>query len=71
MKNIRKIRPNTAEGPDEIHARLLRGRAKEISHSLAMISSKLSAEIKVPFDSERANVPIFKKGDKSLAGNYK
>ena len=72
MKYIRKIKPNKAEGPDEIHARLLRECEKEISLPLAMIFSKSLAESKVPLDWKRANVvPIYKKGDKSQAGNYR
>ena len=42
-----KIRPNKAEGPDEIQARLLRECEKEISLHLATIFSKSLAESKV------------------------
>ena len=56
MKYIRKIRPYKAEGPDEIHARLLRECEKEISLPLAMSFVKSMAESKVPLDWQRANV---------------
>ena len=45
VKYIRKIRPNKEEGPDEIHATLLRLECEtEISLPLAMIFSKSLAE---------------------------
>ena len=37
MKHIRKIWPNKAEGPDEIHVRLLRELERESSLPFAMI----------------------------------
>ena len=54
----KKNRPNKAEGPDEIHARLLREREKEISLPLAIFSKSL-AEIKEPLDWKRVSVVPF------------
>ena len=69
---LKKIRPNKAEGPDEIHARLLRECERELSIPLAIIFSKSLAEGKIPVDWKRANVvPIYKKGDRSEVGNYR
>ena len=69
---LKKIRPNKAEGPDEIHARLLRECERELSIPLAIIFSKSLAECKIPVDWKRANVvPIYKKGDRSEVGNYR
>ena len=69
---IRKIRPNKAEGPDEIHARFLRECEKEVSVPLAIIFSKSMNDGKIPLDWKRANVvPIHKKGDKGIPDNYR
>ena len=69
---IKKMRPNKAEGPDEIHARFLRECEKEVSVPLAIIFSKSVADGKIPLDWKRANVvPIHKKGDKGVADNYR
>ena len=50
MMHIRKIRPNKAEGPSEIHARLFRDCEREITLPLAMIFSKSLAKSQVPLD---------------------
>ena len=72
---LKKIRPKKAEGPDEIHARLLRECERELSIPLAIIFSKSLAEGKIrlkKIDWKRANVvPIYKKGDRSEVGNYR
>ena len=72
LTHIKKIRPNKAEGPDEIHARFLREGERELSVPLAIIFTKSLTETKMPLDWKRANVvPIFKKGDRSEIGNYR
>lgn len=72
LKHIGKIRPNKAEGPDEISARLLRETEKEISIPLAIIFRRSIEHIEIPTDWKRANVvPIFKKGDKGKVENYR
>ena len=71
-KHLSRVKPNKAEGPDEIHARILRECQCEISAPLASIFSKSLADAKIPLDWKRANVvPIFKKGDKSKVENYR
>ena len=72
LKYLRKIKQNKAEGPDDIHARLLRECENQLAVPLAIIFSKSLAKSEIPLDWKRANVvPIHKKGDKSVAGNYR
>ena len=72
LAQLKKVKPNKAEGPDEIFARLLTECDKELSVPLAIIFTKSLVNSKVPMDWKRANVvPIHKKGDKSVMGNYR
>jgi len=72
LEYLKKVRPNKAEGPDEIHARFLREAERELSVPLAIIFSKSLSETEIPLDWKRANVvPIHKKGDKSKEENYR
>ena len=66
---LKKIRPQQSRGPDEIHARLLRNCERELSIPLSIKFSKSLADGKIPIDWKRANVPIYKKGDRSEVGN--
>ena len=69
---LKKIRPNKAEGPDDIYAKILNECEREISIPLASIFSKSLREAKIPHDWKRAHVvPIFKGGDKSNVENYR
>ena len=59
---LKRVKPNKAEGPDEIYARILVECEREISVPLATIFSKSISDTKFPLDWRRANViPIFKK----------
>ena len=50
-------------GPDELHPRMLKELAEEISEPLAIIFEKSYRTGEVPIDWRRANVvPIFKRG---------
>ena len=70
--HLKKTKPNKAEGPDGIHARVLNECEKEIALPLAIIFSRSLTETRIPLDWKRANViPIFKKGDKSNVENYR
>jgi len=72
MKKLKLLRQDKAGGPDELIPRLLTMIHEEICYPLTLLFKKLLTEGAVPNDWKRANVaPIYKKGRKSLAGNYK
>ena len=59
-------------GPDEIHPRFLKELANEVSEPLATIFNKSLKEEVVPAEWKNAHVsPMFKKGSKNLASNYR
>jgi len=71
-KKIRKLRSDAAAGHDEILPRLLKELEDEIVAALTCIFKKSLATGEIPGDWKKANVtPIFKKGAKSEAGNYR
>ena len=71
-KLLFNLNPNKAAGPDEIPARVLKELAPEISTVLSHIFNQSLATGLVPEDWKHANiVPIFKKGDRTKAENYR
>jgi len=71
-KKIKNIKAHSAPGPDGIHATLLKQCSKEISIPLFLIFQKSMDEGKLPDDFKKTNItPLFKKGDKLLASNYR
>ena len=72
MKKLEKLRYDKAGRADELTPRLLIMIRKEISYPLSLLFQKSLAEGAVPTDWKRANVsPIYKKGNKSAAENYR
>ena len=66
------LNPNKATGPDDIPARILQLTANEIAPALQIIFQKPLDTGKLPLSWSQANIaPIFKKGDRSLASNYR
>jgi hypothetical protein len=64
--------PNKAMGPDEIHPRVLQECAEELHFPMFCIFRQSFDQCKVPENWKFANViPIFKKGDTSVIGNYR
>ena len=71
-KMIKKLKANSAPGPDGITPRLLQELVEEVATPLSHIFTKSMAEGIVPEDWRIANVtPIFKKGQKASTGNYR
>jgi len=69
---LRSLKPSSAPGPDGIHPRLLRECARELSIPLSLIFTKSMSESVLPAEWKQTNVsPIYKKGQKNCAINYR
>ncbi|XP_072016713.1 uncharacterized protein [Amphiura filiformis] len=72
IKLLQNLKPHKATGPDGIPARLLRETALEIAPAITLLFQASLDQGKVPASWKKASVvPIFKKGDRSLAANYR
>ena len=71
-KKIGKMKPNKSPGPDGCHPRILRELVNEVAYPLSIIFNKSLNTSIVPSVWKSANVtPIFKKGSKIKASNYR
>ncbi len=71
-KLLCNLNPHKAAGPDTISPRVLKELAKEVAPCLEIIFQSSYSTGEVPDDWRTANVsPIFKKGDKYKASNYR
>ena len=71
-KKLEKLKPNSAPGPDQLWPRVLHKLSTVIALPLSIVYTRCLAEGTVPPDWKLANVaPIFKKGSKGAAGNYR
>ena len=71
-EKIRKLKPHSAKGPENITARLLKDNKEALISPLCIIYRKSMSSRKMPEDWRIANVtPIFKKGTKTKAENYR
>lgn len=71
-KLLSDINPSKACGPDRIPCRLLKEIAHELAPCLTVLFEQSLATGKLPKDWLNANVsPIFKKGNRNLAANYR
>ena len=71
-KELKGLNPNKSLGPDEIHPVMLKKLAFYIAGPLHTIMAKSFVESKLPDDWKTAHVsPIYKKGKKNLAENYR
>ena len=71
-KLIENLNPNKSIGPDEMHPRVLIELKEHLAGPLAFIFNETLRQGKIPLDWKRANVsPIFKKGSRNLAENYR
>ena len=72
LKKLQRLQMDKAQGPDDIHPAVLKNCAEIISLPLTLIYEKSLQEGKLPTDWKKANVtPIYKKGSKNDAGNYR
>ena len=71
-EKILKLKPGTAQGPDNIPARILKDNVDHLSLPLSIIFNKSMSTGEVPGDWKLANVtPIYKKGSKNKPENYR
>ena len=69
---LNSLNISKSPGPDEIHPRILKELAKELSKPLTMLFNKSIKDGKIPDIWKIAEVrPIYKKGSKQEAGNYR
>ena len=72
LKLLKNLKPSKAAGPDRLKPLLLRELREEITAIINIIFDKSLQTGKLLADWLAANVmPAFKKGDKSLAANYR
>ena len=72
IKLLNNINPHKATGPDSIPGKLLKELAQEISPALTLIfNASLHQGIKPSQWSKATVVPLFKKGNKGKASNYR
>ena len=72
LKLSNTLNIHKASGPDGLSARVLKECSSEISPMLALIYNESLAQGTVPDDWRQANVaPVFKKGEKYNAANYR
>ena len=71
-KKLTNINPAKSQGPDEIHPKVLFELKEDLVEPLTILFNKSLREMTVPEDWKEAHVsPIYKKGDRNIAGNYR
>ena len=72
LKLLRNLNIHKATGPDNVPSRLLKAVAPQISPTFTTFFQASIDQGKIPMEWKTANVvPIFKKGDRSSAANYR
>ena len=72
QKLLEQLQPHKAMGPDQLHPRVMKELAPHLAPALQTIFSKSLATGEIPSDWRKAHVtPIFKKGERYLASNYR
>ena len=71
-KLLKDLNPHKAPGPDGVPAQILKIAAEEIAPALKLIFEKSLESGELPPSWLCANIsPIFKKGDRTAANNYR
>ena len=71
-KLLKGLNPSKALGPDELHPRVLKELAMELGPVFAHLFQQSIDTGEIPKEWSLANIcPLFKKGDRSLARNYR
>ena len=71
-KLLKGLNPSKALGPDELHPRVLKELAMELGPVFAHLFRQSIDAGEIPKEWSLANIcPLFKKGDRSLARNYR
>ena len=71
-KLLSVLKTDKSPGPDGIHPLFLHNTAEEVAKPLTLIFNKSFTEGELPHDWKRANIsPIYKKGARNEAGNYR
>ena len=72
LKLLKGLQPHKAAGPDQIHGRVLKELSIPLAPVLADLFQRSIDSGEVPDDWKEANVaPVFKKGEKYRAANYR
>ena len=72
FKVLHSLNPSKSPGPDQIHPKILKELANELSYPLTLLFNKSMSEGKILTHWKEAEVrPIYKKGDKKNPGNYR
>ena len=70
--HLKSLNVNKSSGPDGVHPRLLKECAEELAYPLKRLFDRTMKEGKIPVSWKIQEVrPIFKKGKKSVPGNYR
>ena len=71
-KLLKGLNPSKALGPDELHPRVLKELATELGPVYVYLFQQSIDKGEIPKELSLANIcPLFKKGDRSLACNYR
>ena len=71
-KLLQGLNPHKAEGPDHIPTRFLKEFATELTPAMTLIFQASLQQGEIPDEWRQANIaPVFKKGDRSVAANYR
>ena len=72
IKILKGLNPTKALGPDELHPRVLKELANELGPVVSHLFQQCLDTDEIPKEWLLANIcPLFKKGDRALARNYR